>query len=106
MDAFATSVSLGLQHGVPLEQFVDAFVGTRFGVAGTVEGDPAVGAASSILDYVFRHLAMAHLGRSLPEPAESEMAQPASMAGVEPTLPLEWPQETPELRRRRLRLVS
>ncbi len=106
MDAFATAVNLGLQHGVALDQFVDAFVGSRFGAAGTVEGDPAVGTASSVLDYVFRHLAAAHLGRSLPEPAESDLLQAGAMGEVEPTLPLEWPQETPELRRRRLRLVS
>jgi hypothetical protein len=106
MDAFATSVSLGLQHGVPLEQFVEAFVGTRFGAAGVVEGDSSVGAATSILDYVFRHLAMAHLGRRLPEPEASDLVQAASVVDFEPTLPLEWPQETPETRRRRLRLVS
>ncbi|MCB8880496.1 TSCPD domain-containing protein [Acidisoma cellulosilytica] len=106
MDAFAASVSLGLQHGVPLEQFVETFVGTRFGVAGMVEGDPSVGAATSTLDYVFRHLAAAHLGQRLPEPDESEIAQLSSVVDFEPTLPLEWPQETPETRRRRLRLVS
>ncbi|MCB8874850.1 TSCPD domain-containing protein [Acidisoma silvae] len=106
MDAFAASVSLGLQHGVPLEQFVETFVGTRFGAGGLVEGDPSVGAATSTLDYVFRHLAAAHLGRSLPEPDESELAQSASVVDLEPTLPLEWPQETPETRRRGLRLVS
>jgi hypothetical protein len=106
MDAFATSVSLGLQHGVPLEQFVEAFVGTRFGVAGTVDGDRTVGAATSVLDYVFRHLAAAHLGCSLPEPAESDIAHAGSDADFEPTLPLEWPREAPEIRRKRLRLVS
>jgi ribonucleoside-diphosphate reductase alpha chain len=106
MDAFAAAVSLGLQHGVPLEQFVETFVGTRFGAAGLVEGDSTVGSATSTLDYVFRHLAAAHLGRRLPEPDESEIAQASSVADLEPTLPLEWPQETPETRRRRLRLVS
>ena len=103
MDAFATAVSLGLQHGVPLDPFVEAFVGTRFGTAGAVEGDPAVGSATSIIDYVFRHLAAAHLGRTLPDPEEI-----GSLHAVEPapTLPLDLPREAPEARRRRLRLVS
>ena len=104
MDAFATAVSLGLQHGVPLEPFVEAFVGTRFGTAGAVEGDPAVGSATSIIDYVFRHLAAAHLGRTLPDPEESGGTQASEPA---PTLPLDLPPgEAPEARRRRLRLVS
>jgi hypothetical protein len=94
MDAFATAVSLGLQHGVPLEPFVEAFVGTRFGTAGAVEGDPEVRSATSIIDYVFRHLAAAQLGRSIPDPEESGGAQ-----GPAPTLPLDLPE-------RRLRLVS
>jgi ribonucleoside-diphosphate reductase alpha chain len=100
MDAFASAVSLGLQHGVPLDQFVDAFVGTRFGPGGAVDGDPTVGAATSIIDYVFRHLSVAHLNRSIPEPEESLIVEPA------PTLPLELPHEATDARRRRLRLVS
>jgi hypothetical protein len=101
MDAFAGAVSVGLQHGVPLEQFVEAFVGTRFGAAGPVEGDPAVGSATSIIDYVFRHLAAAHLKRTIPEPDETLVSsEPA------PTLPLDLPREAPEARRKRLRLVS
>ncbi|HET6609894.1 MAG TPA: TSCPD domain-containing protein, partial [Rhodopila sp.] len=68
MDSFAHAVSLGLQHGVPLERFVEAFTFTRFGPAGAVEGDPAVHAATSLLDYTFRHLAANYLGRhDLPE---------------------------------------
>ena len=74
MDNFALAVSLGLQHGVPLERFVEAFTFTRFGPAGAVEGDPAVRAATSLLDYVFRHLAANYLGRhDIPE-AEIEEA--------------------------------
>ena len=106
MDAFATAVSLGLQHGVPLEPFVEAFVGTRFGTAGAVEGDPAVGSATSIIDYVFRHLAAAHLGRTIPDPEESHFAQGSPPVEPAPTLPLDLPREAPEARRRRLRLVS
>lgn len=106
MDAFTNAVSLGLQHGVPLEQFVDAFVGTRFGAAGSVEGDPSVGSATSIIDYVFRHLAAAHLGRTIPEPEESAVAHSSHVAEFAPTLPLDLPREAPESRRKRLRLVS
>ena len=74
MDNFAHAVSLGLQHGVPLERFVEAFTFTRFGPAGAVEGDPAVHAATSLLDYAFRHLAANYLGRhDIPE-AEIEEA--------------------------------
>lgn len=106
MDAFAVAVSIGLQHGVPLEPFVDAFVGSRFGAAGTVEGDPDVRSATSIIDYVFRHLAHAQLGRSLPEPEESVAVHGHGATGDAPTLPLDWPEDTPEARRRRIRLVA
>ncbi|GAB0116817.1 TSCPD domain-containing protein [Acidisoma sp. 7E03] len=106
MEAFATAVSIALQHGVPLEPFVDAFVGSRFGVAGPVEGDPAVRSATSIIDYVFRHLAHAQLGQSLPEPEEIAATAAQMARDDEPTLPLDWPEETPEARRRRIRLVA
>ncbi len=102
MESFGMAVSIGLQHGVPLDAFVEAFIGTRFGAAGVVDGDPTVGSATSIIDYVFRHLAQAYLGRSIPDPEES-IAQAGEPA---PTLPLDLPRETPEARRRRLRLVS
>ncbi len=74
-DAFAQAVSLGLQHGVPLEAFVDAFALGRFGPAGTVEGDPDVARATSVPDYVVRVLAAQYLGRAVPEP-EVEVADP------------------------------
>jgi ribonucleoside-diphosphate reductase alpha chain len=106
MDAFAGAVSLGLQHGVPLEQFVETFVGTRFGAAGAVEGDPSVSSATSIIDYVFRNLAFAHLDRRLPEPEENGAVQGGLLTEAAPTLPLDLPQEAPEARRKRLRVVS
>ena len=69
MDNFAHAVSLGLQHGVPLERFVEAFTFTRFGPAGVVEGDPAVHAATSLLDYAFRNLAANYMaGGTFPTP--------------------------------------
>jgi ribonucleoside-diphosphate reductase alpha chain len=63
MNNFAIAVSLGLQHGVPLEEFVDAFVFTRFEPAGPVTGNDTVRSATSILDYIFRELGISYLGR-------------------------------------------
>ena len=109
MDNFAHAVNLGLQHGVPLERFVEAFTFTRFGPAGSVEGDPAVHAATSLLDYAFRHLAANYLGRrDIPE-AEIEEADTVGHGARDqsPLLPLELPAEaSPRARRRGLRVVS
>src|SRR5829696_1953580 len=63
MNCFAIAISLGLQHGVPLEEFVDAFVFTRFEPAGPVTGNDQVKSATSILDYIFRELGISYLGR-------------------------------------------
>ncbi|MBV9967945.1 MAG: vitamin B12-dependent ribonucleotide reductase, partial [Alphaproteobacteria bacterium] len=64
MDSFAIAISLGLQYGVPLEEFVEAFTFTRFEPAGVVEGNDAIKMATSILDYIFRELAISYLGRN------------------------------------------
>ncbi len=63
MNNFAIAVSVGLQYGVPLEEFVDAFTFTRFEPAGPVRGNEAIKNATSILDYMFRELAVSYLGR-------------------------------------------
>ncbi len=63
LNNFAISVSLGLQWGVPLEEYVDAFTFTRFEPAGMVQGNEMIKNATSILDYVFRELAVSYLGR-------------------------------------------
>ncbi|MCX7832623.1 MAG: vitamin B12-dependent ribonucleotide reductase [Ignavibacteria bacterium] len=63
MNCFAIAVSLGLQHGVPLEEFVDAFVYTRFEPNGIVIGNPNIKMTTSIIDYIFRELAVTYLGR-------------------------------------------
>ena len=63
MNNFAIAVSIGLQYDVPLDEFVDAFTSTRFEPAGTVQGNDAIKKATSILDYVFRELAISHLER-------------------------------------------
>ncbi|ESR25069.1 vitamin B12-dependent ribonucleotide reductase [Lutibaculum baratangense] len=63
MNNFAIAVSLGLQYGVPLEEFVDAFTFTRFEPAGFVQGNDSIKNATSILDYIFRELAVSYLAR-------------------------------------------
>ena len=63
MNCFAISVSLGLQHGVPLEKFVQQFVFTRFEPNGSVRGNPHIKMCMSIIDYIFRELAVSYLGR-------------------------------------------
>jgi ribonucleoside-diphosphate reductase alpha chain len=64
MNNFAIAVSLGLQYGVPLDEFVDAYVFTRFDPSGPVKGNDQIKHATSILDYIFRELAISYLGRS------------------------------------------
>ncbi len=63
LNNFAIAVSLGLQYGVPLEEYVDAFTFTRFEPAGPVQGNDSIKNATSILDYVFRELAVSYLSR-------------------------------------------
>nr|WP_316653828.1 vitamin B12-dependent ribonucleotide reductase [uncultured Gellertiella sp.] len=63
MNNFAIAISLGLQYGVPLEEYVEAFTFTKFEPAGMVQGNDAIKNATSILDYVFRELAVSYLGR-------------------------------------------
>jgi ribonucleoside-diphosphate reductase alpha chain len=62
-NCFAIAVSLGLQHGVPLDEFVDAFLFTRFEPNGVVQGNPHIKMTTSIIDYIFRELAITYLGR-------------------------------------------
>ncbi|WOJ91701.1 vitamin B12-dependent ribonucleotide reductase (plasmid) [Methylocapsa polymorpha] len=64
MNNFAIAISVGLQYGVPLEEYVDAFTFTRFEPAGLVQGNDAIKNATSILDYIFRELAVSYLGRN------------------------------------------
>ena len=63
MNNFAIAVSLGLQYGVPLDEFVSAFIGTKFEPSGKVNGNDRILSASSILDYIFRELAISYLNR-------------------------------------------
>ena len=63
MNNFAIAISLGLQYGVPLEEYVDAFINTKFEPSGKIKGNDRILSASSILDYLFRELAISYLGR-------------------------------------------
>ncbi|MEM9582060.1 MAG: vitamin B12-dependent ribonucleotide reductase [Pseudomonadota bacterium] len=64
MNNFAIAVSVGLQYGVPLEEFVDAFTFTKFEPAGMVQGNDSIKNATSVLDYIFRELAVSYLDRT------------------------------------------
>ncbi|MEM7225794.1 MAG: vitamin B12-dependent ribonucleotide reductase [Pseudomonadota bacterium] len=64
MNNFAIAISIGLQYGVPLEEYVEAFTFTRFEPSGMVEGNDAIKMATSVLDYIFRELAVSYLGRN------------------------------------------
>jgi len=71
MNNFAIAISIGLQYGVPLDEFVDAFVYTRFEPAGPVTGNDTIRSATSILDYIFRELGVSYLDRQdLADPGE------------------------------------
>ena len=90
MNNFAIAISIGLQYGVPLEEFVDAFVFTRFEPAGEVTGNDSIRKATSILDYIFRELAVSYLGRD--DLAEIENVSHDGLGsganeGEEPTVP-------------------
>ena len=76
MNNFAIAVSLGLQYGVPLDEFISAFVGTKFEPSGKVHGNDRILSASSILDYIFRELAISYLNRE-------DLAHTPSIGGSE-----------------------
>jgi ribonucleoside-diphosphate reductase alpha chain len=79
MNNFAIAISIGLQYGVPLEEFVEAFTFTRFEPAGPVEGNDSIKMATSILDYIFRELAVSYLSRF--DLAHAEPQVPTQLGG-------------------------
>ena len=85
MNSFAIAISLGLQYGVPLDEYVDAFVFTRFEPNGMVEGNPYIKMSTSIIDYVFRELAITYLGRTdLAQVIPEDLRMDSVGATVEP----------------------
>lgn len=86
-NCFAIAISLGLQHGVPLEEFVDAFVFTRFEPNGVVQGNPHIKMTTSIIDYIFRELAISYLGRHELAHVDPEDLRGDAMQRDEPETP-------------------
>ncbi len=84
MNCFAIAVSLGLQHGVPLDEFADAFVFTRFEPNGLVQGHDQIKMVTSVIDYVFRELAISYLGRTDLCQVQSEDLRNTTMGGKSP----------------------
>jgi len=87
LNNFAIAVSLGLQHGVPLEEFVEAFIFTRFEPSGPVSGNRRIKMSTSVIDYIFRELAVSYLGRNdLAHVSEEEleMKKPDYFPLIEP----------------------
>jgi len=78
MNNFAIAVSLGLQYGVPLDEFVNAYLETKFEPSGKVEGNDRILSATSILDYIFRELAISYLNRE-------DLAHTPSIGGLDKT---------------------
>src|SRR6202023_64469 len=92
LNNFAIAVSLGLQYGVPLDEYVDAFTFTRFEPSGPVQGNEAIKFATSILDYVFRELAVSYMSRfDLAHVDPRESGFDALGKGVEEGRPAEAP---------------
>jgi len=95
MNCFAISISLGLQHGVPLEEFVDAFVFTRFEPNGIVTGNRKITMATSTIDYIFRELAISYLGRNDLAQVTPDDLRSDAIGKTEEASPEEGKDETP-----------
>ncbi len=96
MNNFAIAVSIGLQYGVPLEEFVEAYVYTRFEPAGPVTGNETIRSATSILDYIFRELAVSYLDRlDLANADPDELHADGLGRGLGDTTGLEQPPAAP-----------
>ena len=87
MNNFAIAISIGLQYGVPLDEFVDAFVFTRFEPAGRVTGNDSIRSATSILDYIFRELGVSYLDRHELANADPEGLNADGLGGGEDGAP-------------------
>ncbi len=83
MHNFAMAISIGLQYGVPLEEYIDAFVFTRFEPSGPVAGNDTIKMATSILDYIFRELAISYMGRTDLAHAEPTDLRPDTIGRID-----------------------
>ena len=84
MNSFAIAVSVGLQHGVPLEKYVDLFVFSRFEPSGPVQGNDRIKMSTSVIDYIFRELAVSYLGRDDLAQVQPEDLRPDTTGSPEP----------------------
>ena len=98
MNNFAIAISLGLQYGVPLDEFVNAYVGTKFEPSGKVHGNDRILSATSILDYIFRELAISYLNRE-------DLAHTPSIAGTD-TVNEKMPEEISDHQNQFLKIVK
>ena len=98
MHNFAIAISIGLQYGVPLEEFVELFTFTRFEPSGIVEGNDAIKIATSILDYIFRELAISYLGRGDLAHAEPGDLSPDTVGKGEAESSLAGPEDADDVR--------
>ena len=98
MNNFAIAISLGLQYGVPLDEFVNAYVDTKFEPSGKVYGNDRILSATSILDYIFRELAISYLNRE-------DLAHTPSIANQE-KINDKFPEEIPEDQNQFLKIVK
>jgi ribonucleoside-diphosphate reductase alpha chain len=88
MNSFSIAISIGLQYGVPLEEFVEAFSYTRFDPSGIVQGNDTIKMATSVLDYIFRELAISYLDRTdLANVEQSDVRHDAMGRGVREGIP-------------------
>jgi ribonucleoside-diphosphate reductase alpha chain len=111
MNCFAISISLGLQHGVPLEEFVDAFVFTRFEPNGIVSGNKNISMSTSIIDYIFRDLAISYLDRNdlsqvTPEDLRADAIQKDSECVPEVDKPVVEPTQESNVALEKTKVVS
>ena len=98
MNNFAIAVSLGLQYGVPLDEFVNAYVGTKFEPSGKVHGNDRILSATSILDYIFRELAISYLNRE-------DLAHTPSIGNIEKSNE-KYPEEVSDDQNKFLKIVK
>jgi ribonucleoside-diphosphate reductase alpha chain len=89
MNNFAIAISIALQYGVPLEEFVEAFTFTRFEPSGLVEGNDSIKMSTSILDYIFREMAVSYLGRNDLAHVQPEDLDPSTLGSSEQNNPME-----------------